>query len=60
MVAKEVHGVFNIKSAAIDSGASGNYYPSNYEEEIRDPLAPKVTIDCANNTAIKSKTQNTI
>ena len=54
------HRVANIKWAAIDSGASGNYYPSNYEGENHDPLAPVVTVGCANDAAIKLTARDTI
>ena len=50
----------NIRWAVIDSGASGNYYPSDYQGENHNPLAPKVIVGCANNAAIKSKAQGTI
>ena len=50
----------NIKWAAIYSGESGNYYPSKYEGENHNPLAPKVTVGCANDAAIKSKAQDTV
>lgn len=60
MVSKEAHQVFNIKWAAIDPGASKKYHPSSYEWDNHNPLAPKVTVGCANNTAIKSKAQDTI
>ena len=50
----------NIRWAAIDSGASGNYYPSNYQGENHNPLAPKIIVRCANDAAIKSKAQDTI
>ena len=59
-VAREAHCVSNIKWAAIDSGASGNYYPSSYVGEKHNPLAPKVVVGFANNAAIKSKAQDTI
>ena len=59
-VAREAHRVFNIKWAAIDSDASGNYYPSSYEGENHNPSAPKVTVGCTNDAVIKSKGQDTI
>ena len=59
-VAREAHRVSNIRWAAIDSGASGNQYPSDYDRENHNPLDPKVTVGCANNVAIKSKAQDTI
>ena len=59
-VAREAHRVGNIRWAAIDSGASGNYFPSNYKGENHNPLAPKVIVGCANDAAIKSKAQDTI
>ena len=50
----------NIRWAAIDSDASGNNYPSNYQGENHNQLAPKVIVGCANDAAIKSKAQDTI
>ena len=50
----------NIRWAAVDSGAPGNYYPIDYEGKNHNPLAPKVTVGYANDAAIKSKTQDII
>ena len=50
----------NIRWVVIDSGTSGNYYPSIYQGENHNPLAPKVIIGCANDAAMKSKAQDTI
>ena len=52
--------MFNIGWAAIDRGASRNHYPSDYQEENHNPLAPKGIVGCENNAAIKSKAQETI
>ena len=38
-VAREAHCVGNIRWAAIDSGASGNYFPSNYQGEKSQPTS---------------------
>ena len=54
-VVREAHRMSNIRWAAIDSGVSGNYYPSEYEGKIHNPLTQKVTVGCANDAAIKSK-----
>ena len=59
-VAREAHRMSNIRLAAIDSGASGNYYPSDYKGKNHNPLAHKVTVGCANDTGIKLKARNTI
>ena len=59
-VAREAHRVGNIRWAAIDSGASGNYFPSNYQGENHNPLAPAVIVGCANDAAIKSKAGDAI
>ena len=59
-VARKGHRVSNIRWIAIDSGASGNYYPSHYIGENHNPLATKVTVGCANDAAIKSQAQDTI
>ena len=39
-VAQEAHRRGNIQWAAIDSGASGHYFPSKYQGERHKPLAP--------------------
>ena len=59
-VAREAHRVANIKWAAIDSGASGNYFPDTYDGGNHDPLAPVVTVGCANDAAIKSTARDTL
>ena len=51
---REAHRVGNIRWAAIDSRASGNYFPSNYQGDNHNPLAPTVIVGCANDAAIKS------
>ena len=58
--ARQAHRAANIRWAAIDSGASGNYYPSNYKGENHNPLAPVVTVGCANDAAIKLTARDTI
>ena len=50
----------NIRWAAIDSGVSVNYYPSHYKDKNHNPLAPKITVGCANDAAIKLQVHDTI
>ena len=59
-VARQAHRVANIRWAAIDSGASGNYYPDDYVGDKHDPLAPVVTVGCANDAAIRSTARDSI
>ena len=59
-VARQAHRVANIRWAAIDSGASGHYYPDDYDGGNHDPLAPVVTVGCANDAAIKSTARDTL
>lgn len=59
-VARKVHQTGNLKWAALDSRALGNYYPSSYTGDNYNPSAPKVISGCANDNAIKSAAQDTI
>ena len=59
-VAREAHRVSNIRWVAIDSGTSGNYYPSGYQGKNHNPLAPYAIVGVENDAAMKSKAQDTI
>ena len=57
-VAMEVHEQY--KYAAIDSGASGNFYSENYEGEQHDTTADTIRVDCANKGVMKSLDEDVI
>ena len=50
-VAMEVHEKHEY--AAIDSGASGHFYPDNYEGVRHDPTAATIRVRCANKGVMK-------
>ena len=42
------------KYTAIDSGASGNFYPKNYEGARHDSTADTIRVGCANKGVMES------
>ena len=51
-VAKEAHEQHQY--AAIDSGASGHFYPDNYKGERHDSTVPTIRVGCANKGVMES------
>ena len=48
------------KYAAIDSGASGYFYPDNYKGERHDATAATIRIGCANKAVMVSLAEDII
>ena len=57
-VAMEVHEQH--KYTAINSGASGNFYPENYEGERHDTTADTIRVGCANKGVMESLAEDII
>ena len=57
-VAMEVHQQH--KYAAINSGASGNFYPENYEGARHDSTADTIRVGCANKGVMESLAEDII
>ena len=56
----KAHTSEQVQWAAIDSGASGNYYLASYCGSQHDPLVTKIVVGCANDELIKSTAKDTI